>query len=65
MAKRCSRCVFTTVDPLSGAKDVNGEPLKTLRSYRLSKEERGVMFGVNLIPRKTGRIEVGQEIRAE
>ena len=62
VAKRCARCVFTTVDPINGTKDPSGEPLKTLRSYRLDKSERGVMFGVNLIPRRTGRIEIGQTI---
>ncbi len=62
VAKRCSRCVFTTVDPISGTKNADGEPFKTLRSYRLSKEERGVLFGVNLIPRKTGVIRNGQTI---
>lgn len=54
--KRCARCIFTTVDPLSGEKHPGGEPLKTLRNYRLDKEARGVMFGVNLIPRGPGTV---------
>jgi uncharacterized protein YcbX len=62
VVKRCARCVFTTVDPLSGQRDATGEPLATLRSYRLDKGERGVMFGVNLVPRGTGVIETGTPI---
>lgn len=56
VVKRCARCVFTTVDPLSAQRDANGEPLKTLRGYRLDKDARGVMFGVNLIARNRGEI---------
>lgn len=62
VVKRCARCVFTTVDPLSGQRDAAGEPLATLRSYRLDKAERGVMFGVNLVPRDSGAIETGAPI---
>ncbi|MFK7885299.1 MAG: MOSC domain-containing protein [Gammaproteobacteria bacterium] len=62
VVKRCARCVFTTVDPLSGQRDAAGEPLATLRSYRLDKQERGVMFGVNLVPRGDGTIEAGAPI---
>ena len=29
------RCIFTTIDPESGARDKNMEPLKTLRKYAL------------------------------
>ena len=62
VVKRCARCVFTTIDPLSGARDPNNEPLATLRGYRLDKGERGVMFGVNLIPRSVGHIACGLPI---
>ena len=56
----CSRCVLTTVDPETGIKDPSGEPLKTLRSFR--RTDAGVMFGQNLIPRRLGRISVGDEV---
>lgn len=62
VAKRCARCVFTTIDPLSGQKDPAGEPLATLRGYRLDRDARGVMFGVNLVARNNGRIGVSQPI---
>ncbi|MEM9303823.1 MAG: MOSC N-terminal beta barrel domain-containing protein [Pseudomonadota bacterium] len=61
-ARRCTRCVLTTVDPASGEKHADGEPLKTLRSFRFDREERGILFGVNLIPRGTGRVAVGDRV---
>ncbi|XP_071563833.1 mitochondrial amidoxime-reducing component 1-like isoform X1 [Temnothorax nylanderi] len=30
----CTRCILTTIDPETGTKHVNTEPLKTLKSYR-------------------------------
>jgi uncharacterized protein YcbX len=57
VVKACVRCVFTTVDPDSGERDVAGEPLKTLASYR--RGPRGVTFGQNLIARGSGTIAVG------
>lgn len=30
----CTRCIFTTIDPETGTKNANVEPLKTLKSYR-------------------------------
>jgi uncharacterized protein len=57
-----TRCVLTTVDPATGIKDGGGEPLKTLRSYRRSSA--GVMFGQNLLPRRCGRVRVGDAVEA-
>lgn len=53
--KRCSRCVLTTINPETGIKSDNGQPLKTLSQYR--KGDGGVLFGMNLIPRTKGRIK--------
>ena len=52
--KKCERCILTTVDPETGVKDINRQPLNTLAEYR--KEPAGVMFGMNLIPRSGGMI---------
>jgi uncharacterized protein YcbX len=57
-ASLCSRCVFTTIDPVTGIKDPNGEPLKTLATYRTLRK-KGVLFGLYLIPKKLGEIKVG------
>lgn len=60
VARPCTRCVFTTVDPDSGQRDPDGEPLATLKRYR--QGERGVTFGVNLIPRGLGRLRAGDAV---
>lgn len=56
----CTRCVLTTVDPETGIKDENCEPLRTLRTYRRSGG--GILFGQNLIPRMLGSIAVGDAV---
>lgn len=60
VAKPCSRCVFTTVDPLRGERDPDGEPLRTLIGYRRSGD--GVTFGQNLIPRSLGTLRIGDAV---
>ncbi len=59
--KNCSRCVFTTIDPETGVKDPQMEPLRTLGSYR-RRPEGGVYFGQNLIPRGGGVVRVGDPV---
>ena len=59
IVKPCSRCVLTTIDPETG-KFSGREPLKTLAKYRKFNGE--VVFGQNLIPRSSGKIEVGMKI---
>jgi len=60
VAKPCTRCVFTTVDFETGTRDPNGEPLRTLTTYRRSAD--GVTFGQNLIPRKLGTLRIGDTV---
>ncbi|GHD68504.1 MOSC domain-containing protein [Jeongeupia chitinilytica] len=60
MVKPCTRCVFTTVDPDSGEKSADQEPLRTLAKHR--KGEGGVLFGQNAITEIAGRIEVGMPV---
>ena len=57
-AKRCGRCVITTIDPATGQKQ--DEPLRMLASYRKSGDE--VVFGVNLLANGKGEIAVGDKI---
>lgn len=57
----CSRCILTTVDPATGELDADNEPMKTLGTYR--RQGRSVYFGQNLLPRKLGRIAVGDPCR--
>jgi uncharacterized protein YcbX len=60
VVKPCTRCVFTTVDPQRGERNADGEPLKTLTTYR--RTPKGVTFGQNLIPRGSGTISVGDAV---
>lgn len=48
--KACARCIFTTVDPVTGEMATDREPLRTLTKMRFSPERRGVLFGMNWIP---------------
>jgi len=57
--KHCARCQVTTTDQATG--EVRGpEPLATLSTYRNS--ERGVLFGMNLVPVALGTIRVGDKV---
>lgn len=58
--KPCVRCVFTTVDPVSGARRHDGEPLNVLKDYR--RTPGGITFGMNLIPRGSGVLLVGDAV---
>ncbi|MDI9245237.1 MOSC domain-containing protein [Marinobacter sp. CHS3-4] len=60
LVKPCSRCVMTTVDPDTGRKAPDLQPLRTLGSYRRSAE--GVIFGMNGIHENTGTIALGDAI---
>jgi uncharacterized protein YcbX len=48
IVKPCTRCVITTTNQLTAQRE-GDEPLRTLRSYRFSRELKGVMFGQNAI----------------
>lgn len=58
--KPCVRCVFTTVDPVTGERTGDGEPLQTLKGYR--HNGRGIVFGQNLIPRSKGSVHLGDAV---
>lgn len=58
--KRCTRCIFTTIDPGTLQRDPAGEPLRTLTRYR--RDADGVTFGMNLIPRSVGTISQGDAV---
>lgn len=60
IAEPCIRCVFTTVDPLRGARDPTGEPLRTLLDYR--RTGHGIAFGQLLIPRSAGTVRLGDAV---
>ena len=58
--KPCDRCVLTTTDQETG--DRGPEPLRTLARFRKVGDK--VLFGQNVIHRTTGRLTVGEALRA-
>ncbi|VXC67049.1 conserved hypothetical protein [Pseudomonas sp. 8Z] len=60
VAKGCTRCILTTVDPQSGERSADREPLTTLKTYR--EREGEVYFGQNLLPRGIGELQVGMPV---
>ena len=60
LVKPCARCILTTIDPQTGERSADREPLATLQQYRA--EEDGAMFGQNLVNDSNGRLEVGMPV---
>ena len=61
LTKPCSRCIFTTINPATGEKHPQMEPLATLKSYR-QVSGGDVMFGQNLVPLNSGQIKCGDKV---
>lgn len=59
----CLRCVFTNIDPMKGVSSADGQPLKTLKSYR-KKPELGESppFGIHLGLRLPGDVSLGDPV---
>jgi uncharacterized protein YcbX len=60
VAKPCTRCQMTTVDPDTGMVSDANEPMRTLIRTRQLPE--GICFGVNLVARNEGVLNVGDEM---
>jgi len=61
--KPCTRCIVTTLDPMSG--DSRGDiSLRALTHLRRSADKRlkGVLFGMNAIPLNAGHIKQGDKV---
>jgi uncharacterized protein YcbX len=61
VVKSCSRCILTTIDPQTGERSADREPLATLQKYRSQAD--GAMFGQNLVNDGNGRLEVGMPVQ--
>lgn len=64
LSKPCERCVFTTVDPDTGEKSVDQQPLRALAGYRKATKEAGggVLFGQNVIVDQGDYLAVGMRV---
>ncbi|XP_038104435.1 mitochondrial amidoxime-reducing component 1 isoform X2 [Culex quinquefasciatus] len=61
--KACTRCIFTNVDPETGIPNSDGEPLKTLKSYR-KKPGLGdsPVVGMQMGVRREGTVRLGDAV---
>ncbi len=64
LSKPCERCVFTTVDPATGSKSPDQEPLRSLAAFRKAPKEAGggVLFGQNVIVERGDYLAVGMPV---
>ncbi|CAK9884606.1 MAG: putative protein YcbX [Candidatus Erwinia impunctatus] len=61
--KPCSRCILTTVSPEQGRKNLQGEPLATLQTFRTAEDGSGdIDFGINLVARNSGILREGDKL---
>jgi uncharacterized protein YcbX len=60
VVKGCSRCIMTTLDPLTGERSEDREPLTSLRRYR--ERDGEVYFGQNLIACGGGRLALDMPV---
>ena len=60
VVKGCSRCIMTTLDPQTGERSADREPLTTLQRYRARDGE--VYFGQNLIACGEGQLSLGMPV---
>ena len=64
LVKPCARCIMTTQDQQTGSREVPS-PMAAMGRIRMSAGRRvpGPLFGWNAVPRQTGRIRLGEEVR--
>ncbi len=60
LVKPCSRCVIPTIDPATGQRHPEVEPLRTLGEYR--RRDNAVYFGQNVIAEGEGELAVGMPV---
>lgn len=60
----CIRCVLTNIDPATGERNPQMEPLKTLKTFRAFDEiaTNGPYFGIHLGVRQQGKVKLGDEV---
>lgn len=59
----CIRCVLTNINPVSGERHPNMEPLNTLKSFRsFEKLAANPWFGIHLGIRSDGKVKLGDDV---
>ena len=65
-AKPCHRCIVTQVDPETGKLIPNGEPMRTLKKYRMIEPTlNGPIFANQFGIDIHGKVKVGDFVYAE
>lgn len=61
ISKPCTRCIFTTIDPVTAEKHARMEPLNTLKKFR-QLDNGELLFGQNLVALNQGQIKQGDPV---
>ncbi|XP_075154623.1 mitochondrial amidoxime reducing component [Haematobia irritans] len=61
----CTRCIFPNINVETGERDPNGDPLKTLKSFRMFKNYSSPAMGVHLGVRRVGQIKPNDVVYVE
>lgn len=61
VSKPCTRCVFTTINPVTAEKNTRMEPLNTLKKFRQINNGE-LLFGQNLVALNQGQIKQGDSV---
>ncbi len=62
IARPCGRCIVTTLDPDTGEKTADNQPLAALSKFHRASDGE-IIFGQNLIPEISGTISVGDTLQ--
>lgn len=61
-----SRCIFTNIDPFTAHRHPEGQPLKTLKTYRkFEKTGESPVLGVHLGVKVPGFVKIGDPVYVE
>lgn len=62
----CTRCMLTTIDPMTGERNKDEQPIKTLRKYRCFQNisKTSPVFGIHLGLRLPGIVKSGDPVYA-
>lgn len=59
----CTRCILTNIDPSTGERNPQMEPLKTLKTFRnFEKIASSPVFGIHLGLRTAGKVRMGDQV---
>jgi len=63
--KPCTRCIFTNIDPLTGERNPNQQPLTFLKKNRSYLPGESPVLGTHIGLRHAGRVRIGDAVYVE